>query len=181
MSDNVIHGTWLPASRSLFVWGETIEVAARKGRQPRQPRHPFQLAAEQIAEKLEPLLTHDTDAIAYTLTLWLPSINDAPLPSPELLELGASPPADGEVALAPWQVAGLLLPIDAALDLLLRLKAAQGFGVDLWAWHLATLIALRLVARQQVLPGLVREGFQLRAQWLPRLDPETAQQLTALA
>ncbi|HEY0602689.1 MAG TPA: DEAD/DEAH box helicase [Herpetosiphonaceae bacterium] len=181
MSDSVVHGTWLPASRSLFVWGETIEVAVRKGRQPKLPRHPFQISAEQIAERLEPLLTSDTDAVTHTLTLWLPSAGSAPLPSPELLELGASPPQADEVTLAPWQVAGLLLPIDAALDLLLRLNAALGFGADLHAWHLAALIALRLVTRQQVLPGLVREGFQLRAQWLPRLDPEAAHQLTVLA
>jgi hypothetical protein len=181
MSDDIVHGTWLAAAQRLFVWGEAVDPPPRKGRQPRIPRHPFQSAPEQIARILEPLLVNDVDVIAHTQTLWLPSEPRAPLPSPELLELGASPPEAAEITLAPWQVTGLLFPIDAALDLLPALAAAPGFGADLRAWRVAALLALRLIARQQVLPGLLREGVQLRARWLPRFDPETAQQLAILS
>ncbi|HEX9374116.1 MAG TPA: DEAD/DEAH box helicase, partial [Roseiflexaceae bacterium] len=38
-----------------------------------------------------------------------------------------------------------------------------------------------VLSAQQVLPGLQREGFQLRATWLPRPGPQTAQKLATLA
>ncbi|HEX6292220.1 MAG TPA: DEAD/DEAH box helicase [Herpetosiphonaceae bacterium] len=181
MSDSVLHATWLPAAQRLFMWGESVEVPRRKGRQPRIPRHPYQSAPETISERLDQLALKQADAAEHPQTIWLPSANGSPLPSPELLEMGASLPEAEHVELAPWQVTGLLLPVDAALDLLLALSSAQATGADLQAWRVAALVAMRLIARQQVVPVLQRDGFHLRARWQPRLDPETAQTVALLS
>src|SRR5438093_1071169 len=45
----------------------------------------------------------------------------------------------------------------------------------------AALLAIDVLSSQQVLPGLQREGFRLRAAWLPRPTPATAQKLTELS
>ncbi len=177
MSD-VLHATWLPATKSLFLWGEATEAPARKGRRARQPAHPFQTDPERLRILLSP---HAARASAeHTLTLWLPSAGPAPLPSPDLLDTGALEAPEGAPALSPWRVTGLLAPLDPALDALLA--PADGLlGADLRAWRVAALLAMEILAGQQVLPALERERFQLRAAWLPRPAPDTARKLAALA
>ncbi|MBA3946942.1 MAG: DEAD/DEAH box helicase [Herpetosiphonaceae bacterium] len=54
-------------------------------------------------------------------------------------------------------------------------------AADFQAWRVAALLALDLVAGQEVMPVLMREGFALRAGWRPRPSPATAQQIAALA
>ena len=61
--------------------------------------------------------------------------------------------------------------------LLLALAPERAVGADLRAWRVAALLALELLAGQQVLPGLQREGFQLRASWVPRPTPQVAHKL----
>ncbi len=181
MSGDVLHGTWLSASQRLFLWGETVESPRRKGRQPKIPRHPYQIATETLYQHLAQLAVTRSAAAEHTLTLWLPSVNNTPLPSPELLELGAPAPQPGVSVLHPWQTTGLLLAVDAALDLLLALSERQAIGADLQAWRVAALLAMRLIARQQAVPMLQRDGFHLRAHWRPRLDAETGQHVALLA
>lgn len=179
MSD-ILHGTWLPATRSLFLWGETTDApagAARRGRRAKLATHPFGSSPERLRERL----TADTaPADDHTLTLWLPSSDKTPFPSPEFLETGALPAPEGAPQLAAWQVTGLLVPADNALDLLLALSAGE-VGADLRAWRVAALLAMEMLARQQVLPGLEREGFGLRAVWLSRPEPDLAVRLATLA
>ncbi len=175
---DVLHGTWLPSLKRLFVWGESGAPAARKGRRASLPVHPFQLPVERLGALLEPYAGAKIEE--QTLTLWLPSAESAPFPSPELLATGALEAPAGAPRLAPWRVAGLLLPIDPALELLLS-PLARGGGADLRVWHLAALLAMEIIAGQQALPSLQRDGFRLIASWLPRPQPELAQKLAALA
>lgn len=135
----ILHGTWLPAHQGLFFWGETGVVTPRKGRLPKLPPHPFQCPADALHEALAHLPASTTVPSEQTCTLWLPSVEKSPLPSPELLATGAlEAPADPPV-LRPWQVTGLLLPVSAALDLLLDLATSPTIGADLRAWRMAAL------------------------------------------
>ncbi|MEO7913500.1 MAG: DEAD/DEAH box helicase, partial [Roseiflexaceae bacterium] len=67
-----------------------------------------------------------------------------------------------------------------ALDLLL-VSPSVLYGADLRAWRTAALLVIEVLSGQPMLPGLGREGFRLRAAWLPRPTPATAQKLATLA
>ncbi len=181
MQGHVFHGTWLPSTQCLFVWGETPEAPLRRGRQARLPAHPFQSTPGTLREQIEALGVPPADAAEHMLTLWLPSVVKMPLPSPELLATGIPTPPEGAPELRMWQVTGLLLPAGSALNLLLALQGERAAAADLRAWRVAALLAMELVAGQQVMPMLSRDGFQLRAGWRPRPDLALAQKLGSLA
>ena len=186
--NDILHGAWLPSLKRFFLWGETPDAPRRKGRQAKLPPHPFQSAPEALRQRVEQLGLADA-LDEHALTLWLPSADKTPFPSPELLETGALTPPQAVPQLAPWKVTGLLLPPTAALDLLLALSSAwraaesraRATGADVQAWRGAALLAMEMVAGQQVMPVLLREGFQLRAAWRPRPSPAVAQKLVVLA
>ncbi len=174
----ILHGTWLGERGAYFVWGEASEAPrARRGRRLKVPMHPYQAPPAALSERLP----RAGDYPDHTLTLWLPTTEAAPVPSPELLATGALPAPNGAVRLAPWHVTGRLLPIDPALDWLIGLEAEAPFGADVHAWRAAALLALALVAGQEVLPGFQSADGALVARWLPRPGPATRQQLAALA
>jgi SNF2 family DNA or RNA helicase len=177
MSD-VLHAIWLLSLKSLFVWGESGDGSPRKGRKARLPVHPFQVAPERLREIWRPRVS-PTPA-EHSVTFWLPSSDGAPFPSPESLATGAPAPPEADPRLAPWRITGILLTPGQALDLLLAPPAGL-YGADLRAWRVAALLAAEVLAGQQALPGLQREGFRLRAAWLPRPAPATAEKLAALA
>jgi SNF2 family DNA or RNA helicase len=177
MSD-VLHATWLSALQSLFLWGEAGAGAPRKGRKAQVPAHPFQLAPARLREIGSPHVVPASPE--HTLTLWLPSSAAAPFASPELLATGAQAAPEGQPQLAAWRVTGVLLKPNQALDLLLEPPLGL-YGADLRAWRVAALLVIELLSGQQMLPGLQREGFRLRAAWLPRPTPATAQKLATLA
>lgn len=185
MNSDILHGVWLPTPQQFFVWGETAEAFRRKGRQPKIPLHPFQSASPTLRERLGELGVETAALAEHALTLWLPCMGKAPLPSPELVATGVMELPQGATELAPWQVKGLLSPITPALDLLLALRAGDGRDrattADLRAWRIAALLALQLVAGQQIMPVLLRDGFRLRAAWRPRPDPRAARSIAALA
>jgi SNF2 family DNA or RNA helicase len=177
MSD-VLHATWLPTLQRLFLWGESGAGVPRKGRKAQLPVHPFQTPVARLREIVGP---HVLPLPAeHTLSLWLPSSAAAPFASPELLATGAQAPPEGQPQLAAWRVTGLLLTPGQALDLLLAAPVGL-LGADLRAWRVAALLAIEVLSGQQLVPGLQREGFRLRAAWLPRPTPATADKLAALA
>ncbi|NTU82579.1 MAG: DEAD/DEAH box helicase [Chloroflexales bacterium] len=176
----VLHGTWLPTTARFFLWGEAATRSARRGRQAQVPAHPSQLAADALHERLAALPSSSTIPLERDLTIWLPSAGGAPLPLREQRAAGAELPA-GAPALAPWRVRGLLLEPGQAIEALLALGEQRDAGSDLRAWRTASLLALELVAGQQILPALVREGQRLRAAWQPRPAPDTVRKLAALA
>ena len=151
----------------FFLWGESLAVTPRKGRQTKPAAHPFQTPIGDLS------LPGYADK--HTTIIWLPSVGKAPCPSPELIASGAAAlKGSPTLRVAAWRVAGFLLPIDPTIDFLLALPA-HNVGADLSAWRMATLLALEIVAGQQVLPALARDGTQLRATWQPRPAPPTAQ------
>ena len=176
----VLHGTWLPTSARFFLWGEAATRTARRGRQAKLPAHPFQLPVEALHERLALLPSSSTIPPEREQVIWLPSVDGAPLPLREQRAAGAEVPA-GTPTLLPWRVHGLLLDAGQASEMLLALGDQREAGADLRAWRVAALLALELVAGQQLLPALVRDGPRLRALWQPRPTPETARKFVALA
>jgi SNF2 family DNA or RNA helicase len=176
----ILHGTWLPAAGRFFLWGEAAERVARRGRQPKVPPHPGQLDLDALHERLAELPSSATIPDEGERTIWLPAAGGAPLPLREQRDAGAELP-EGPVALAPWRVRGLLLGPGQAVEALLFLGAGRDAGSDLRAWHAAALLAFELLAGQQLVPALAREGKALRARWRPRPTPDSARKLAALA
>jgi SNF2 family DNA or RNA helicase len=174
----VLHGTWLAERERFFLWAETDDPPARRGRRPRQPPHPFQAPIARLRAALD--LPPDAEEAA--LSLWLPT-GVEPLPSPELLSLGVAAPSSQVPRLARWTVSGLLLAPQPALDLLSSFVAGRSsfLGADLRAWRVAALLAVELLAGQQILPALRRDGFRLRAFWQPRPAPQLAAKFAELA
>ena len=102
--------------------------------------------------------------------MWLPTVKGKPIPSSGLI---ADVPAVGEVALMPWIITALPLPVPLVIDLLCacidRDTIAAGIliGPTLAFWTRALRLAGALVAREQFVPGLRKEGTSWRACWQP--------------
>ena len=110
----VVHGVW--SYGALHVWAESGELPheapPRAGRPSRAPRsHPFALPAGLVADALPDIARKAVDD---ELTLRLPTVGDAPYPSPEL---GREPPT-GRPALASWRVPALVFDPATAVPLL---------------------------------------------------------------
>ncbi len=185
MGGDIFHGTWMPAQQQFFLWGEAPEPLRRKGRQPKVPPHPYHCSVAALRDRLEHLGVDSTDLAAQSFTLWLPSVGKMPVPSPEMEATGAMAVHEGVPELQPWQISGVVLPVGSAITMLSRLPVegehSRGLAADLRAWRVAALLAMELVAGQQVAPTLIREGFRLRAAWRPRPDPTVAAQIMQLA
>lgn len=106
------------------------------------------------------------------------SCNKTPNPSPELIATGAVAPKESP-KLAAWRVTGLLIEVNAAIDFLLALPPHH-ISTDLIAWRTATLLAMEIIALQQVMPSLARDGKHLTAKWQPHPTPTTSQKITTL-
>ncbi len=195
-----LHAVWSHDSR-LCVWGEDSEEPARtprrRGLRPAKPRarkHPFVCSVRDLTGTLDALgVSLEFDALfEYELHLMLPSSNDGPQHSPQLLR-GDEERRDSNVKLLyPWVVPAIALPPAAALELLLALPAggsAAGarnlagvaLGDSLWFLAEASKLALELVARGRILPGLVRRQEGWVAWWraMPG-DPEDVERLRML-
>jgi hypothetical protein len=116
---------------------------------------------------------------------WLPTLDGSPLASSSLIAEGflSSSPAQT----VPWAVTALPLDVEQVLDLLYACvgKHLLGPGVvvgeDLAYWTATMRFAGELVARQQFLPDVVKEGGEYRARWRPVLAGPDAERLRKLA
>lgn len=176
----ILHGTWQPTTGRFFLWGEAATYSVRRGRQAAVPLHPFQLSTEALHERMVELPSSGRIPPEQTLTIWLPSIGKLPLPLREQRAAGAELPV-GTPTLAPWRIHGLLMDAGQAIELLLALGNQHDVGSDLIVWRSAALLALEIVAGQQFMPTLTRDGARLRAAWQPRPTPVTQQKIAALA
>lgn len=185
--DLILHGTWLPTQQQFVLWGEVAAPSSRKGSRKKIPPHSYQAVPDALRERLRysvvqgvPLVRNPDALDVFIGTIWLPTVGKQPLPSPDMLATGVIPMPEGDPVLAPWQISGLLLPPLTMLDMLLALVHEPCIGADMQAWRLAALLAMEIVAEQQVMPTLQREGFTLRALWQPRPSPSTVQKLVTL-
>lgn len=179
----ILHGTFLPETQQFALWAESSDPLKRKGRQPKIPYHPFCASPEALADwalKLADHIAPEPDA----WTIWLPSSAAQPQPSPEMAATGAveiitSGENGAALQLRSWRTDGITLSILDTVDLLLALDLRTAVGRDLQFWRAAALHALSLVAGQQVVPALERDGLRLRASWRPQ--PEAPENIKALA
>jgi SNF2 family DNA or RNA helicase len=178
------HGTWLPARKRFFLWGETRDRFVRDS----DRAHPFHLPSSEIDPNLLRLLSEPDfklDVGGEHVTILLPSEDGSPLPSPELL-LERAPTAEG-ARLLPWDVSGVSLGPESALGWLATLPTPEELdrnrfrlGADLRFWTSAARFALELLARQRFLPALVAENGAATSLWEPLIEEES-DRLEALA
>ena len=189
-----LHAVWSRDSQ-LCVWGEDSALPGRaprrRGRRPAKPRpreHPFACSAEAVAGALAVLgvaLGADAPEVERQLYLLLPSFEDGPQHSPQLL------PADGDrhpgkpELLHPWVVPAIALGPEAALEVLLALPPSPppglALGDSLRFLAEAGKLALELVARGRVLPGLTWRDERWLASWRPvTTDPDDEERVRML-
>ncbi len=162
-----LHAVWSRDSQ-LCVWGEDSTLPGRaprrRGRRPAKPRpreHPFACSAEAVAGALAALgvaLGADAPEVERQLYLLLPSFEDGPQHSPQLLPPdGDRRPGKPELVHS-WVVAAIAFGPEAALEVLLALppspRPSLALGDSLRFLAEAGKLALELVARGRVLPGL---------------------------
>jgi superfamily II DNA or RNA helicase len=184
------------------VWGEGSELPdrapRRRGGRPAKPRarkHPFACAAPELTGAFDALgASLGSDALSEReLHLLLPSLDEGPQCSPQLLR-GARERRTGSAELLdPWLVPAIALAPMAALELLLALpdtryahdtKPAAGvaLGDSLRFLADAAKLALELVARGRLVPALVRREDEWVAWWraMPG-DPHDVERVRMLA
>jgi len=167
----IIHGTWIPQETSEFiqeggfyVWVETDVPSEKKRRRPDDIAHPRQLAGEELATfltKTAGVYVTFPDTLHRTFVIWqflLPSNEDGPLPSVELLRhTGADAPE--EFVFRPWQVCCHQVPdvIETLNDIhfaALHHPEEYQLGADLLFWYQYTQAFRQIVARDQYIPAL---------------------------
>jgi SNF2 family DNA or RNA helicase len=170
----ILHGTF--TAGQFVLWAEGLVTPTRRGK---AGRHPFALPAKEVltwaAERASLPNAHPGETV-----VWLPTEQDTPQPSPEVVAAGrAIPPRVTTPTLQVWQVPCVWLPIEDALSLLLALTERDAIGGDVAFWRVAARVGLGLLAGQQFLPALVQENGALRAFW--QVQPEQPEALYALA
>ncbi|MCK5355139.1 MAG: ATP-dependent helicase, partial [Methyloprofundus sp.] len=117
----VIHGIWIPHSKTdfiqkgqFYIWVETDEVKPIKNK----TLHPRQLQKQACLDFLKTAFAYSLkrdDPAPQIQTVYLPTLNDNPLPAPELVISEASE----EVVLQAWQVFScpLLTPLKTIGDI----------------------------------------------------------------
>lgn len=154
------------ANHRCVVWGERTRTEADPAGRPtakRPARHPFAATSEELSAALA------TTATADSLTVWLPTVAGAPVPSSPLI----GEAREGRSELKPWLVPACALRTDGALAFLAgtgdrpTLGPGVGIGVTLQYWSAALRFAAALVARERFLPDVARQGKEWFARWVP--------------
>lgn len=184
---SILHGTWIagtdsPGDEIFFVWAERDAEAQlirpQGAHRPRVRRHPHAATTIEIADLLAELVPDVAWNRAERLTrvAYLPSSVAAPVSASWLyrddLDL-----TDQSIAIEPWRIEGLSIPLPQLLPLLITLplvhretRTVNRLGNDLVYWGAVAKYALELLARQRFLPGLAGTNGSMRAVWLPVID-----------
>ncbi len=184
----VLHGA--AENGQFFLWGETPAdlPPARPGRKPKNPEpqgYPFDAGPAGLAAAFMEALPGQPipGGGGGASFLWLPTVKGKPIPSSGLI---ADIPAIGEVALAPWVITAIPLPVPLVIDLLCacidRETIATGIlvGPTLAFWTRALRLAGALVAREHFVPGLRKDGNAWRASWQPVITGTDGSRLARL-
>jgi SNF2 family DNA or RNA helicase len=188
----VLHALWSRDSK-LCVWGEESSLPAharrQPGRPPVQPRprpHPFSCDANLLRVGLARLgmMNLSEVAVERKLALMLPSSELGPQASPQLLRVvDEHKRPDRPSCLEAWEIDALGFDAGTGLDLLLAAPASGSarcarsgpggvvaIGESVRFLAEAGKLALELVARGRLRPGLIRHGERWVARWLPVTD-----------
>lgn len=190
----ILHGTWINTQNAqgyLLVWGEIWRRVEPVDAQADQQEHPLAMSVadllswvkqqqqqQQIPPALAQILLQTDCPIAATVALPTTIAKKTGRLTP--LHSASSPTK--ETYLFPWQVLGVALSGDAAVQFLqgIPLQAVDSsdswLGADLRFWSHITRWSLDLLARGKFLPGLqVTDSQHAIATWQPLLDSATDQ------
>lgn len=175
----------------LLLWGETpVEpkaLPARRREQNRPQPLPYDTGTKELSAALgEAGLGLKADkSHTRAMIAWLPTLGNKPIASSPLI---AEPPdSRTKTILAPWIVTALGLSSEQAIELLCACVDRQTLtpgvivGKDLAFWTTAMRLAGALIARQQFLPGLSKNGGTYRACWKPVFAGDDSALLAKLA
>ncbi len=179
----------------MCVWAEDAALPAwapkRRGRVPAKPRpraHPFAGSVAALSGALARFgIAPTPDAHTHIgLALMLPSFRDGPQHSPQLLRADDETGSGNPDFLHPWVVPAMALGPMPALDVLLALLADNRAGVvvgdSLRFLAEAAKLALELLARGRLLPGLVRRDGEWLARWRAiTVDPNDTERVRLLS
>ncbi len=188
----ILHAGWL--NHGLLLWGEMPakrppRSPARKGQNPnnRKPQpYCYGAGIDSLASSLQQLLPLKPSAnYAQKAITWLPTITGQPIPSSTLI--AETDGARSKTKLAPWMVSAYPLAMKEMVAFLCACMGKQilapgvVIGSDSAYWAMALRFAGSLVARQQYLPGLRKDGNKYQACWEPVFAGKDIEQLTLLA
>jgi superfamily II DNA or RNA helicase len=184
----ILHGSFNPDHHNFLIWAETDSVQPTKRskkrkfsadpqERPKHPHHPFGASQSQLMDWRDSCIPH-LKASPSSAIVFLPGSADMPHPSIDWQEAGLEQyPLTEAPQLYHWHIFSLAMPLMSAVEFLLTPNKA--LGRDLLFWRMAILESLAFIAGQQILPGLVRDGMFLRADWL--IASEAAERMEALA
>ena len=184
--------------RQVVVWGEATATSAKSERRSlRSKRKTTSAEISPWDAKSDILLNALIAALgtgeggkspalqSESFLAWLPTVGNVPVPSSPLL--APQPESANSCVLTPWQVTGVALSWEQAVELLCgcigrdTMDAGVLIGNTLCYWASALRFAGALVARQQFLPDLEQGDAGYQAQWRPLLAGQEAEALTKLA
>ena len=179
----------------FLLWGEqSLKTTASPGKRQKRSTQmvrpalfPYGTPAQDLLSALHAsgVLVLPTRPSSRPMQVWLPTVESMPVPSSPMI--ANQPDGSGNYALVPWMITTCSLLPEEALDLLgaclgkLTLTPGILVGQDLTFWTTALRFAGSLVARQQFLPGLVKNQETYRACWEPVLVGTDAEQLAQLS
>ena len=177
----------------LVLWGEASRdgggrpTSRRRSRAASASPHPFAASADELAGALKRLALGPKPSAkrACSVTAWLPTKGNSPVPSSPII---AEPPKSrAKTKMAAWAVPAYRLSAEEAVELLCAsmgrrtLAAGMIVGSDLAYWAEALRFAGSMAARQQFLPGLTTGADARRATWEPVFIGTDAERLAELA
>jgi len=185
----VLHGGVF--ERNLFIWGEVpldTDPPLQKKRRERRPIFfPYDAGFEKLSSALrEAGLGIKTSKKSFkTMILWLPTRNDSPSVSSEMI---------GEViefslseTFSPWKITALKLSQEGVIELLCRsvgkriLAPGIILGRDLIFWTRVLQFLGALISKEQFIPAVVRGPKSFFAQWRPIFWGKDSIRLSILA
>ena len=199
----VLHFHWRPPTTpsetgQIVVWAENgLGPAPRKralSKKPKANPHPFAQLPESVRVLLKQVGLAEMERHPAKIVLQLPTGQYGPRPSPQLQHQWELSDDDTAPRLAPWQIMGIPLPVEAGSQVLATLPdrdslpAGVILGLDTQYWQRVTMLVLETLAKQKMLPILAQAdqlGQIFHARWLPVLDetndgPRLAQLLKAM-
>jgi hypothetical protein len=178
----------------LLLWGEVPGAvpAPRSGRKPKTEAaeapdpYPFDAGGMPLAVSLISALPGGSipGGSGTPPVAWMPTVRGRPVPSSGLI---ADVPVIGEVALEPWTVTALPLPVHTTIDLLCACVGKDSLapgvliGKTLAFWTQTLRFAGSLVARERFMPGVRQTGNAWQAVWQPVISGIDGQRLARLS
>jgi len=171
----VIHGIWVPDAKKNFmqtgqfyIWIETDEVSACKNKN----LHPQQLSDQVCLDFLKKTFAYklgSRDPQPVLQTVYLPTMDDKPLPDPELVNSAAI----DEVTLQAWKIFAcpLVTPLKNISDIFFLSHYQQQdirIGRDFLFWYYFSQSLKQFIEKDQYLPLLITENAKTKMQFYRR-------------